>query len=262
MRISCVQMNMRFADTEYNFAHAQALIRQVFAGEHPDVILLPETWNMGFFAREGLAGLCDQDGRRTKQTFGALARELGVNIVAGSVANLKDGQPHNTAYIFNREGACVGEYDKTHLFSPMEENAYFRGGDSLCTFTLDGVPCGVIICYDLRFPELTRSLALKGIAVLFMVAQWPNARIPHMQVLTQARAIENQMFLACCNSCGANGKTRYGGSSSIIDPWGKVLAQAAAEECSITADCDLQCLEDIRSTINVFRDRRPEIYQL
>jgi len=122
--------------------------------------------------------------------------------------------------------------------------------------------CGVMICYDLRFPELARTLAVKGMDVLFVVSQWPAARISHLRSLTVARAIENQIFTVCCNSCGAAGDTQYGGNSLIVDPWGNVLAQAGNSAQLLTAEADLATLENIRRSIHVFRDRRPELYQL
>ena len=103
-------------------------------------------------------------------------------------------------------------------------------------------------------------MALEGMDVLFCVAQWPKVRMEHLNVLTRARAIENQMFLACCNSCGTAGKTKFGGGSAIIDPWGAILAQAGEGEEILTAACDLSVLQGIRESIHVFRDRRPDLY--
>ena len=99
----------------------------------------------------------------------------------------------------------------------MSEDKFFQKGDHLSLFSLDGVKCGVIICYDIRFPELTRTMALEGMDVLFVVSEWPKARIPHLETLTRARAIENQMFLVLSNSTGKSGDTEYGGASLL--PW-------------------------------------------
>ena len=187
--------------------------------------------------------------------------KYSVNIVAGSVANRKNGAVYNTSYVFDRSGKCISEYDKTHLFSPMGEDQVFQKGDHLCRFSLDGVQCALIICYDLRFPELTRSLALPGLDVLFVVSQWPAVRVPHLTTLSHARAIENQMFVALCNSCGTAAGTVYGGHSAIIDPLGATIAEAGDAETIITADCDSEALAAIRSSIPVFRDRRPELYR-
>ena len=261
MRISCIQMDMAFARPEENFTKAKQLIRDAMANR-PDVLVLPETWNTGFFPKEHLAELADRECARVKRELGGLAAELHVNLAAGSVANLRGGKVYNTACVFDREGNCIAEYDKTHLFTPMGEHESFTPGDHLCRFRLDGQNCALLICYDIRFPELARTLTVQGVDVLFVVSQWPRARIPHLRALTVARAIENQMFVVCCNSCGDTGETRFGGSSAIIDPWGETLALAGEEEQIITADCEMDVLSGIRSSINVFRDRRPELYRL
>ena len=177
-KISCVQFDMKFCDPDENFARVRKLITDA-ASDGADIIVLPETWNTGFFPRENLPSLCDTDGQRTKSEIGALAKQLGVNIVAGSVANLKSGKVYNTAYVFDRSGKVVAEYDKTHLFTPMDEHKYFEKGDHTCRFTLDGLNCGIIICYDIRFPELTRAMTVEGVDILFVVSQWPLVRKEH-----------------------------------------------------------------------------------
>ncbi len=261
MKVTCIQMDMLLGKPEENFAHAEALIAQAMA-QTPDVLVLPETWNIGFFPKENLPALCDREGAMVKARIGALAKKFSVNIVAGSVGNVKDGKVYNTAMVFDRAGECIVAYDKTHLFTPMGEDDYFQKGDHVARFTLDGVQCGIIICYDVRFPELTRTLALPGLDMLFVVSQWPKIRTFHLRSLTVARAIENQMFVVCCNSCGTAGQTVYGGSSAVIDPWGETIALAGEQEQLLSAECNLQTLQDIRSSIPVFRDRRPELYQI
>lgn len=260
MKVTCLQMDMKLGCPDENFAKAEQMIRQAMS-EQPDVLVLPETWNTGFFPKEELAALSDRDGQRVKAEIGALAKEYRVNIVAGSVSNLREEKVYNTAMVFDRTGQCIASYDKTHLFTPMGEDDYFTPGDHLCRFQLDGVQCGIIICYDVRFPELTRSLTVPGLDVLFVVSQWPKVRTFHLRTLTTARAIENQMFVVCCNSCGTAGETVYGGNSAIIDPWGELLAAAGEQEQQLTAQCALETLTQIRNTIPVFRDRRPALYQ-
>ena len=250
--------------------------------------MLPETWNTGFFPRERLAEMADSDAEETVRHIGALAKEYQVNIVAGSIANRKaakeknatnasekstdernvagkcaDGKTrnvYNTACVFDRCGNCIATYDKVHLFSPMGEGDAFTAGERICQFTLDGIPCGLIICYDLRFPEWVRKTALPGIDILFVVSQWPAARTSHLLALITARAIENQTFVACCNSCGMAYDTVYGGNSAILDPLGETITSAGAEEMILTADCDFSQIEAIRRSIPVFHDRRPELY--
>ena len=261
MKISCIQMDMRLGAADENFAHAEALIREAVTRERPDVAVLPETWNTGFFP-EDLAACADRDGARTRAVFSALARELNVNIVCGSVANKRTEGFFNTAYVFDRAGEVIAEYDKTHLFTPSGEHESFLCGWHTCRFTLDGKSCGLIICYDIRFPELIRTMTLEGVDLLFAVAQWPEKRTMHLETLARARAIENQMFLVLCNSVGTAGETRCGGHSAVIDPWGEYLAKAGDREEIITGEADFSVIEGIRSSINVFRDRRPELYAL
>ena len=260
MRVACIQMDMMFEKPDDNFKKAVSLVRQAAAGG-ADTAVLPETWNTGFFPRENLPELSDDDGKRTKEVFGPLAKELGMNIVAGSVANRRNDGIYNTCYVFDRQGQCVASYDKTHLFSPMEEDKYFKRGDHASSFVLDGIRCGIIICYDVRFPRQTRNMAINGLDMLFMVSQWPLARVPHLDALTKARAIENQMFVVCCNSAGKAGQAVFGGNSSVNDPWGDTIAHAdGREEEIIFADCDTTVLKGIRESINVFSDRRPDLY--
>ena len=259
MKVTCLQMNMKLGCPKENFSLAEKLIVESVKAQ-PDVIVLPETWNTGFFPKENLAELSCKNGYEVNNRIGELAKKYKVNIVAGSVSNVRGGKVYNTAFVFNRTGSCIAEYDKTHLFTPMGEDDYYTCGDHLCRFELDGVKCGIIICYDVRFPELTRSLALQGLDMLFVVSQWPKKRIFHLRTLTTARAIENQMFVVCCNSCGTAGKTVYGGNSAIIEPFGKTLALAGENEEILTAECDLQILNEIRNSIPVFSDRRPELY--
>ena len=260
MRIGLVQMSMEFANPDNNYKKAEELIR-LAAKENPDTIVLPETWNTGFFPVENIKKLCDKNGKQTIELFSYLSKELNVNIIAGSVVNEKEGEIYNTSYIFNKKGECIAEYDKTHLFSFMHEDDYFKKGNRVTNFELDGIKCGVIICYDIRFVELVRTLALEEIKILFVVAQWPISRIKHWEILNEARAIENQIFVACVNSCGTAGETIYGGHSALINPWGETIAKASYEEEIITGDFDMKIVDKIRNTINVYNDRRTDLYR-
>ena len=246
MKVSVIQMNMRSLESKANFDRAEALVRRAVGENGPDVVVLPETWNTGFM----------------RARFSPLARELNVNIVAGSVSNLRNGKIYNTARVFDRAGACIAEYDKTHPFTPMGEHEVYTPGNHLVTFTLDSVRCGLLICYEVRFPELWRTLALRGAQVMFLPAQWTAARQYHWETLTAARAIENQLFVVSCNACGERDGTLYGGFSRILDPLGAVLAQGGGEEEIVTADLDLSSIALLRARVPVFHDRRPELYRL
>ena len=259
VKVCCVQMDVCAHKPEQNFARAEQLIRKA-AKNKPDVILLPELWNTGFAPKAIDPAQADVDGARTKALCGLLAKELGVNIVAGSVLAKKGGTLYNTAYVFDRTGDCIAEYDKTHLFSPSGEAEAYAAGDRIVTFPLDGVTCGILICYDLRFPELCRALALGGAKILFIPAEWRKVATKQMRALLDARAIENQVFAVLCNGCGEAFGTEFGGSSAIVDPLGNVLAQAGTEEETIYAEIDLAMQDQVRKDLPVFLDRRPELY--
>jgi len=254
-------MDVVFANPKANRAKVEKMIGEAIK-ENPDIICLSETWNVGFFPKENLDELADVDGQPAKDILSRLAKKHKVNIVGGSVANKKDGKIYNTAFVFNREGECVAEYDKIHGFSPSGEHTYFEGGTKISTFELDGIKAGIIICYDMRFLELVRMLALKGIQILFIPAQWPHPRLEHWKTLARTRAIENQMFVAAINGVGTAGDLKFCGNSMVIDPWGEVLVNAGEDEKIITAEADFSIVQDIRNRINVFRDRKPQYYQL
>lgn len=261
LQIAVIQMDMVLNQGEANYAHAGKLVRDAMAlSPRPDVLVFPETWNLGFSPAVIDQSQADLDGKKTTAFFSALARENEVNIVGGSVVNKKGSALYNSAFVFNRTGECIASYDKTHLFSPMGEDKVFSKGSSLCTFKVDGFSAALVICYDIRFPELTRTMTLGGIDILFVVSQWPQARKDHLRVLTRARAIENQMFLALCNSCGTAGEVKYAGQSAVIDPWGNVISEAGTEEQIFCAGCDGSILEGIRNSIPVFADRNPSLY--
>jgi len=202
MKISCVQMDMAFRKPDDNFSKAKELIYKANRNK-PDVILLPETWNTGFYPSETVKKFCDNNGERVKLEIGSLANELSVNIVAGSVANIKHERLYNSSYIFNRNGECIESYDKIHLFSPMDEDKYFSAGDRISTFMIDNFKCGIIICYDLRFDKLIGDLSKSKIDCLFVVSQWPRVRINELSSLLIKRAEEYKIFVACANSCGS-----------------------------------------------------------
>ena len=259
MVLSCVQMNVLAGQPERNFARVEALVRKA-ARKKPDVIVLPETWNTGFAPASINPALADGNGAQTKSLFSGLAKELSINIVAGSVVTSKSGRLYNTAYIFSRAGECIAEYDKTHLFSPAGEAETFAPGDAIVRFTLDGIPCGIIICYDIRFPELVRSLALAGMDILFVVAEWPKTRVKQLDLMLRARAIENQCYAALCNGCGTAAGVRFGGGSAIVGPLGETLASAGGGERIIRAKLELGQLNPMRTALPVLQDRRPELY--
>jgi predicted amidohydrolase len=145
----------------------------------------------------------------------------------------------------------------------LDEHLYLKGGDSAVqVFELDGRKMGVIICYDLRFPELVRSLALQGAEVVFVVAEWPLARANHWEILQQARAIENQLFIVSCNRSGTYDDVEFAGRSMVINPWGETLEKASVvKEETLTIALNLNEVTRIRKEVPVFASRVPKLYK-
>lgn len=257
--IALIQMNVAFANPNENYKRVEALIVAAMEQE-PDIIVLPETWNTGFFPKKQLRELADRNGERTIAIMSELAKQYGVNIVAGSISDLRNDKVYNTMYIFNREGMLVTHYDKVHGFTPSGEHQFYEGGSDIHTFQLEGISCASAICYDLRFPELFRKVTTQGVDLFFLPAQWPLVRRSHWECLNKARAIENQMYLCAVNSVGVAGNITLAGNSLLINPWGEELVHLGEEEAIQVGVIDLDSIADIRVSINVFRDRRPELY--
>ncbi|MBQ7011075.1 MAG: carbon-nitrogen family hydrolase [Clostridia bacterium] len=259
LKIVCIQMESKLGCPDENFDRAVELLEEALK-EQPDVIVLPEIFDNPGELKERMTEFCCKDGDKIKARIGGFAKEHGVNIVAGSVSEMHNGKFYNTAFVFDRCGDCIATYDKIQLVYPGEFK-YYTEGDSLCTFVLDGVKCGLIICNDLKFPELARSLALDGINILFVPSAWPEGSIFRMKALRLARAIENQIFVVNCNSCSHSIGKVYGGQSAIIEPIGKIISSAGPTEEIISAECDLQMIEKCRAGgQSIFDRRHPELY--
>lgn len=260
--VAALQMKVEIGNRQQNFLTVEAMIDEAVKKNNSlDVVVLPELFDVGFFPRP-IQNFSDERGENAKKLFSRLAKKYSVNIVGGSVVNQIGEQVKNTAFIFDKNGNFVAEYSKTHLFSPAKEHKIFTAGDEVKTFELDGVKCGIIICYDVRFPELIRKLALQNISVLFVPTEWPLVRLKHWQILTKARAIENQIFLVGVNASGqfANGLP-LAGHSVILNPWGEILNEAdTLDPQIISAQLNLEKLDEIRATMHVFQDRREDLY--
>ena len=260
MKTSIIQLDVKICNLEENYINVKNQIIKA-SKDKADIVCLPEMWNIGFLPINCLDDYYDNDGKIIKSMFSNLAKENNVNIVAGSIANKRLDKVYNTSFIFDRKGNCVAEYDKVHLFSSMNEQKAFDKGNKIVTFELDGIKCGVVICYDLRFVELIRKLALEDIKILFVLAQWPEERINQWEILNRARAIENQIFVIAANGCGSFEEIKYGGSSLIINPIGEILAKGNKKQDIVSYDINIDEVDLIRSRINIFADRVEELYK-
>lgn len=257
LRIALLQMYVEMGNPKVNFSHAQELMEQAMEKE-PDILVLPETWNTGFFPKENLSGLADEEGDETCRLLSSTASRFGVNIVGGTAAVKVGHDIYNRSYVFDRKGHMVSSFDKMHGFSLSGEPGYFRMGDHLSHFKLDTISCSMAICYDIRFPELIRREALLDVDLFFVPAAWPKIRNHHWVTLNRARAIENQFYMACVNQAGKSGDTEYAGESLLLDPWGEDICHLEDDEDIAFGRVDTDVIHEVRSRINVFRDRRPD----
>ena len=181
--------------------------------------------------------------------------------VAGSLPEQKGGQIFNTLYFIDRDGEIRARYRKLHLFPLTGEDLHYARGDEMVTADTSLGRVGIMICYDLRFPELARRLFLDGARLFVLSAQWPLARVAHWQALIRARAIENQAWFVCSNRAGTDPDGLvFPGSSMIVDPNGSVLVMGDDKPGIIMADIDMDLVDLVRQTIPVGQDRRGDIY--
>lgn len=227
------------------------------ADKGADLVLLPEMWSCGFDN-----GLLMTHAEKTPDILSLLGRVAAQHnmAIAGSLPEVSDNAVSNTLYLIDQQGRIKTEYRKIHLFKPGNEHIHFKAGNTVVSSDLPFGTVGLMTCYDLRFPELSRMLTLKGVDCLLVAAQWPRIRVEHWDVLLKARAIENQVFVLAANRCGDDPNLSYAGHSQIITPWGDVLTQARDQETVLCADILPEALERARQTIPCLDDRRPMVY--
>jgi deaminated glutathione amidase len=266
MRAAAIQINST-QDVERNLASADRHVRAA-AADGAELIVLPEKWSVLGTGADLRAGAQPLDGEAIAWAR-ATARELGVDLIAGSISERVEGSEklRNTSVHIGPDGEVAAVYRKLHLFdvevdgTRYAESEHEDPGDEPVLTTAQGVEVGMSICYDLRFPELYRGLALRGARILTVPAAFTLATTrDHWEVLLRARAIENQAFVIAPNQIGEHPPgNRSGGRSMIIDPWGLVLAVAPDKESHVIADLDMDLLAGVRERLPALRHARPEL---
>jgi predicted amidohydrolase len=269
MRVAAVQLNST-AEKAANLAAADRLTRAA-AADGARLIVLPEKWTVIGSDEQLRAGAEALDGPAISWAR-AIARELEVDLVAGSIAERVVGAEKlaNTSVHVDPEGELKAVYRKVHMFDVEIDGRAYResdveqpGTEIVLSETADGVELGLSICYDLRFPELFRILAVRGARVIALPSAFtlPTTR-DHWETLIRARAIENQTFVIAANQVGRHpGGQRSGGRSMIVDAWGVVLAQAPDHEGYVIAELDLESQREIRARLPSLANRRPAAYR-
>jgi deaminated glutathione amidase len=267
LRVACVQINSSPSKAE-NLERVEPLVARA-AATGADLVLLPEKWN-GLGSHEILLDVAEPlDGGETVEAMSGWARTHGITLVGGSIAERREGREKlsNTCVVFDPEGEIAAVYRKIHMFDVEVGGIVYREseieepGDGPVSCEVEGWRLGLTVCYDLRFPELYRILAVEGAELVTVPAAFTlYTGKDHWELLLRARAVENQCYVVAANQWGVvQGKASYG-RSSIVDPWGVVLAQAPDGDGVVSAELDRAHIERIRSSVPSLANRQPAAY--
>jgi predicted amidohydrolase len=269
IRVACVQLTSR-DDKASNLEAAERLVARV-ASTGADIVVLPEKWNAIGGVAVLRAAAEPLDGGESVEAMAGWARTHGITLVGGSITERREGREKlsNTSVAFDPDGTVVAVYRKIHLFDVEVGGHVYREseaeepGEEPVVARVEDWPIGLSVCYDIRFPELYRILALEGAELVTVPAHFttPTGK-DHWHVLLRARAIENQLYVAAAAQVGETlpGKPSYG-RSLIADPWGIVLAQAPDEPTVISAEIDRARLRDVRDKLPSLKNRVADAYR-
>ena len=258
MRIAMIQMEVKAGDVEENRHRGLTLARQ--AALQAEVLVLPEIWTTGYRLKD-LDSWAEEAEGPLLNSLKQIARQHAVWIITGSVPLRRDQGVYNTMLAISPDGVVVAQYDKVHMFSLYGEEKYFQPGNKHALFSLSGTKAGMAICYDIRFPELFRLLAVDGAEIVFVAAEWPQVRSDHWRLLNQSRALENQIYVVAVNCVGEHKGLTFHGHSLVISPEGVILAEGSDKEEIVVADIDLTLVSRARQAMTIWADRRPDLYK-
>ena len=284
MKLALIQIAAQ-TEKEASLQLAESYIRKA-AAEGADLAVLPEMFCCPY-STENFPVYAESENGMCRTRMAAAARENRVFLVAGSMPELdSDGRVYNTSYVFDREGKQIAKHRKVHLFDiNVEGGQYFResdtlsAGDQITTFEIETTEfensgkssascssplrCGLMICYDIRFPEFAMKMAQKGASLIIVPAAFNMTTGPaHWELLFRARALDDQVFMAGCSqarNAEAGGYISYG-HSIVVSPWGEVLAQMDEREGMIIQEIDLSVPDRIREQLPVLKQRRTDLY--
>jgi len=255
MKIYCVQLDIVWENKPANYDQVQRLLAAA-KPEAGSLVLLPEMFATGFSMN--VAAVREGGSQETETFLAQAARQFDIYLIGGVVNGAADGRGRNEAVVFSPEGKRLARYCKMQPFTLGGEARNYEAGEEIVTFNWQNCRVAPFICYDLRFPELFRAAVRQGVQLFAVIANWPIMRIQHWVTLLQARAIENQAYVAGANRCGADPKLTYNGRSLIVDPHGNILSDAAHAQGVISADVDLKALIAWRADFPALNDMRTE----
>lgn len=252
IKVCAVQIASHTGEVGYNLQKAKELILKA-KGQGAELILLPELFDVGYDL--DVVKHLDYDTSATVSFLKDLCKSLGIYIIAGIYENTVEGK-FNTAYVIDNKGNEIGKYRKNKLFCLSIENEIFTPGQELCTVEIKGIKFGLMICYDIRFPELGRQYIDAGCEALAIVSAFPFPRVEHWKTLLKARAIENQLYVIAANRVGKNADFWFHGRSCIIDPWGTMLGEAnETDETYAAALIKKELVHKVRQALPALKDK-------
>ncbi len=268
MKLALVQM-MVDSEKTVNLERARAHVKEA-TENGADMVVLPEIFCCDY-RNSALKKNCEPVGGMVHSALSEMAKENGVYLVGGSMPESDGDKIYNTSFVFDREGKQIARHRKMHLFDinipgkqVFFESKTLTGGEDFTVFDTEFGRVGLIICFDIRFPELSRVLALKGAELIICPAAFNmNTGPAHWELMFRARSVENQIFMAGCSPArDENGTYISYGNSIIMDPWGDTLARADASECIIYADLDKEHRAEIQSKLPMVTGRRADLYEI
>ena len=253
MNIACVQFDIAWENKGANFQKVTTLLRAA-ALPPGSLVLLPEMFATGFSMQ--VAAIAESTGGLTEQFLARTAQEFGVFLLGGMVAQGSAEHGRNECVLFTPEGKLAGRYCKMQTFTLAGESACYEAGAAPTVLPCGAISIAPFICYDLRFPELARAVAPQRPHLMTYIANWPNARLHHWVRLLQARAIENQCYVAGVNRIGNDPRFQHSGRTMMVDPHGEILADAGDREGVIQAELNLEGLAEYRRAFPALADMR------
>ncbi len=247
-------MDIRWEDRNSNYQTVSRFAEQA-ADRGADFLLLPEMFATGFSMNT--AYTAESEDGETASFIRETARRYGMAVGGGLVLRRANAKPENCALFVDRNGDNLAVYSKTHLFSHMGEDQYHAHGNGPVPFSFEGVRCAGFICYDLRFPEVFRSIC-RNTEVIFVIASWPASRSLHWETLLRARSIENQLYVVGVNRTGEGDGLDFNGGTAVLDPTGKIEAQLIRGEGIAYAEIRPEIVQNVRATIPFLNDYRDD----
>lgn len=250
LRVAAIQMEVCSGEPKKNMVRAEAMLNQA-ARMGAQAALLPELWTTGY-SLDQFEQIARDHAHTTLDFLQSEARRLNMAIVGGSFPEMAEDGVYSTCHIIGPDGSDLAQYSKEHLFPLLKEPQFLKPGKPGVVTTTQFGRWAALICFDIRFPESARQLAYHGARILWVPSEWPHPRLEHWRTLLRARAIENQFFVVAANRTGQGDNSNWCGHSTIIDPWGNILAEAGEEETVLIADLDMSLVDEVRGRIPCF----------